>query len=294
LRQLGLVANVDAPVLISGETGTGKEMVAREIHARSKRADQPFVAVNCAALPEGLLEYVLLGHEKGAFSGAIAQKSGNLQLAKGGTLFLDEVNDASAAIQAKLLRVLEVQGKPIGGSRRIELNVRVIAATSRDLSRAVHEGGFREDLYYRLKVVSIRLCPLRERPDDIAALANHFVHKHSPSTAHYVRGVSSPAQELLEKYAWPGNFRELEYVIREATLHSSGDLIVPDDLPDWLLDTSQSDAALRIKDVERELVQRTLLEKVEGNMEAAWMLVISPHHWLWLATALARRRPLHS
>ena len=213
---IGHVAQTVSTVLIAGETGTGKELVARAVHEASPRRDGPFVAVNCAALPESLLESELFGHEKGAFTSAAGQRKGRFELAHGGTIFLDEVGEIPLAMQAKLLRVLqERQIERVGGTQTIEVDVRVVAATNRDLLRLAKDGKFREDLYYRLNVVKIDLPPLHERPEDVALLAEHFVQKFSRAGA-APKQIAPEAMEALLQHRWPGNIRELENAIERA------------------------------------------------------------------------------
>src|SRR5438874_2059076 len=214
------VAHTNATVLIEGETGTGKEQVARAIHNASLVRSGPMIAVNCAALPENLLESELFGHEKGAFTSAVGQRRGRFELADGGTIFLDEVGDVPAAMQAKLLRVLqERRFERVGGTESIEVDVRVIAATNRSLQRLVKQGTFREDLYYRLNVVKIDLPPLRERPEDIPLLATHFSERYCRQ-GQQPKHVAPQAMEMLLKYRWPGNIRELENAIERASVTS--------------------------------------------------------------------------
>ncbi len=215
LETLAMVAPSDATVLIMGESGTGKEVVANAIHHNSPRAGEPFIKVACAALPETLLESELFGHEKGAFTGAVARREGRFQLAHRGTIFLDEVGEMSPAIQTKLLRVLqEKEFEPLGSTRTIKVDIRVIAATNRDLEKDVKEGRFREDLYYRLNVVPLTLPPLRERREDVPLLADHFLALYREKNRKPLRGISGKALDLLIRYDWPGNIRELENVHR--------------------------------------------------------------------------------
>ena len=228
---IGNVAPTNSTVLIEGETGTGKEVVARAIHAASHTRSGPMVAVNCAALPETLLESELFGHEKGAFTSAVGQRRGRFELANGGTIFLDEVGDVPAPMQAKLLRVLqERRFERVGGTESIEVDVRVIAATNRSLMRLVKQGTFREDLYYRFDVVKIDLPPLRERPEDIPLLATHFAEKYAkPGEA--PKPIAPDAMELLLSYRWPGNIRELENAIERAMVTAQDRLIRLENLP---------------------------------------------------------------
>lgn len=213
------VAPSDATIMIYGETGTGKELVARHVHQLSNRADKPFIAINCGAFSETLIESELFGHERGAFTGALSAREGWFEAANGGTLFLDEIGDLPLSLQVKLLRVLqEREVVRLGARRPVQLNVRLIAATNVDLRRAVEAGTFREDLYYRLSVVSLPLAPLRERRADILPLARHFLSVHVDRTGHAVIGLSPDAEEAMFAYDWPGNIRELENVIQRATL----------------------------------------------------------------------------
>jgi len=222
----------EANILILGESGTGKELVARAIHANSPRTAQPFVPVDCASLPENLLESELFGHEKGAFTGAATAKRGLMEAAHRGTLFLDELGELSMALQAKLLRALqERQIRPVGSTRQISVDIRIVSATNRDLQKLVAEGKFREDLYYRVNVIDIALPPLRERSDDIALLATHFLRKHSSGPHATLKGFEPEAIIALETYPWPGNVRELQNVIERACALSAGDTITLAELP---------------------------------------------------------------
>jgi two-component system response regulator AtoC len=225
-KTVGRVARSDATVLISGETGTGKELVATIIHQTSPFARGPLVKVNCAALPESLLESELFGHEKGAFTGAIAQRKGRFEMANKGTIFLDEIGEMTLATQRKLLRVLqEREFERVGGSTTVKVDTRVIAATNRDLAEEVAEGRFREDLYYRLNVITLDLPPLRARKDDIPPLVEHFLGKHRYSAKSDPARISHAALAVLTDYAWPGNVRELENVIERAVIFASGGVI---------------------------------------------------------------------
>jgi DNA-binding NtrC family response regulator len=219
-------------VLVVGESGTGKELVARAIHSHSARSSGPFVAVNCTALTESLLESELFGHAKGAFTGAVQSKRGLFEEAQGGTLFLDEIGDINPKMQAQLLRVLqEGEIRRVGGSEAIDIDVRVVAATNRDLEEEVQRSRFREDLYFRINVVTIRLPPLRERPEDIPLLVDHFLSKYAQREGRAESGVADDAMELLRRYGWPGNVRELENVIERALALSKSGIILPSDLP---------------------------------------------------------------
>jgi nitrogen regulation protein NR(I) len=232
-KAIGRVAPQDLAVLILGESGTGKELVARAIYQHSRRANGPFLAVNCAALPETLLESELFGHEKGAFTGADRQRIGKFEQCSGGTLFLDEIGDMTPLTQAKVLRVLQDgRFERVGGNEAIRADIRVIAATNRDLPRSATTGVFREDLYYRLSVVTIELPPLRERADDLPLLIEHFLRRFSPELGKAVYQVAPEALELLRRYPWPGNLRELQSVLKWALLRAQGPVLLPDFLPD--------------------------------------------------------------
>ena len=231
----GRAAPSEATVLLDGESGTGKEVLARTIHAASRRAEGPFVAVNCAALSAELLESELFGHEKGAFTGALRAKPGRLELSAGGTLFLDEIGELRPALQAKLLRVLqEREYERVGGTRTLKADVRVVAATNRDLERAVTAGEFRQDLYYRLKVVALRLPPLRERPEDIRPLTTHFLSRFAREAGRPFPRLDDLVVTRLVEYAWPGNVRELANVLERAVVLGSGEVLTIDDLPEEL------------------------------------------------------------
>jgi len=225
------IAPTNATVLIYGESGTGKELLAEYIHKRSLRARKPFVKVNCAAIPETLLESELFGHEKGAFTNAVARKPGRFELANGGTIFLDEIGEMSIGMQSKLLRVVqEKEFERVGGTQTIKVDVRIIAATNQDLMRAIREGRFREDLYYRLSVVPIMLPPLRERKEDIPELAMMFMRRYAEETGKPVTGFSEEAMKALQSYNWPGNIRELQNCIERAVILSKGTEIQVKDL----------------------------------------------------------------
>jgi len=231
-KSIRKAAATDMTVLIQGETGTGKELVARAIHRESRRAGCPFVAVNCANLPESLVESELFGYEKGAFTGADTNKKGRFELANAGTVFLDEIGEISLAVQAKLLRVLEEHEiDRVGGQRPVRIDFRLIAATNRDLEGMAGSGKFREDLYYRLNVDLIRTPALRERPEDIAELALHFALHYGRQTPRVVQGVSREVLDLFRNYSWPGNVRELQNVIQRAVLTGESDMVAPEDLP---------------------------------------------------------------
>jgi two-component system nitrogen regulation response regulator GlnG len=232
-KLIGRVAPQDVNVLILGESGSGKELVARALYSHSRRADRPFLAINCAAIPETLLESELFGHEEGAFTGATRRRVGKFEQCDGGTLFLDEIGDMAPSVQAKMLRVLQEQRfQPLGGTRSVQTDVRVLAATNHDLERDVAEGRFRKDLYYRLKVVSIHAPPLREHREDIPELAHHFLFAGNRELGRELHGFDPEALELLSRYHWPGNVRELQGAVKEAVLRATGHLILAEFLPD--------------------------------------------------------------
>jgi Nif-specific regulatory protein len=269
------VSGSEATVLIRGESGTGKELVAHAMHYASRRAGKPFIKVNCAALPESVIESELFGHEKGAFTGAIAARKGRFELADGGTLFLDEVGDLSQTLQIKLLRVLqEREFERVGGTSTTKVDVRVIAATNSDLEKLIEQGRFRQDLYYRLNVFPIHIPPLRERKTDILLLADYFVEKYSKANHKDVRRISTPAIDMLMAYHWPGNVRELENCIERAVLLSDDDVIHGHRLPPTLQTAEASGTAFRgrlkgaLEGVERELILDAL-KSSRGNMSRA-------------------------
>ncbi len=226
------IAPTSSTVLIYGESGTGKELVARAIHDRSPRHDKPFMAINCAAIPETLIESELFGHEKGSFTGASSREIGILEAANGGTVLLDEIGEMNVSMQAKLLRAIqEREIRRVGGKVNLPLDVRIISATNRDLSQEIKNGRFREDLFYRLNVIRIELPPLRDRGSDIAALAEHFIKQYSATSGIAMEGISKAALKKLMNYSWPGNVRQLESVIERAVLMAEGNIIEPSDLP---------------------------------------------------------------
>jgi two-component system NtrC family response regulator len=225
------VATTDAPVLIMGESGTGKELVARAMHRLSVRQANPFIVINCGAIPENLLESELFGHEKGAFTGAHIQRKGRFEMAEGGTLFLDEIGELPLSLQVKLLRFLQERVvERVGGREQIEVDTRVIAATNRDLKEAMKDGGFREDLYFRLCVIQISLPPLREREGDVILLAKAFLERYADESRKKIKGFTDQAIDAIEQYAWPGNVRELENRIKRAVIMAEGAKITPADL----------------------------------------------------------------
>jgi two-component system nitrogen regulation response regulator GlnG len=238
-KTIGRIAPLDVNVLILGESGTGKELVARALYHHSKRASQPFMAINCAAIPEALLESELFGHEQGAFTGAYRRRIGKFEQCNGGTLFLDEIGDMSPALQAKMLRVLQDQQfERLGGNETLQTDVRLLAATNQDLEKRVGEERFRKDLYYRLKGVTIRVPPLRERLEDVAELAHYFLYRFNRELDRDLRAIAPETLDLFQSHSWPGNVRELQGVIRETMLRSSGSVLLPEFLPQELRPTT--------------------------------------------------------
>jgi two-component system response regulator HydG len=264
LEVIKKVSQTDSAVLITGESGVGKELIARAIHFNSQRKDKPFIKVNCGALAEGVLESELFGHEKGSFTGAIRKKIGRFELADTGTIFLDEVGDFTPNIQIKMLRVLqEKEFERVGGAQTVKVNVRIISATNKDLYKEIKEGRFREDLFYRLHIVPIHVTPLRERQDDIQTLAQFFINKLNKSIGKNITGFTSRAISVLKKYPWPGNVRELENIVEQAyvlTVHKEIDV---EDLPMFIQDSQTHDFA-RFSDNNEDLT--TILERIEKNL----------------------------
>jgi transcriptional regulator with GAF, ATPase, and Fis domain len=282
------VAPTDSTVLIRGESGTGKELAAQALHQNSTRRERPFVAINCAALTETLLESELFGHERGAFTGALALKKGKLEVADGGTLFLDEVGELAPVLQAKLLRVLQERTfERVGGTRTIRVDVRVVAATNRDLEEAVRAGQFRQDLYYRLNVVSFEMPSLRERREDVPLLASYFAAKYGAKFKRKVTGVTHAARECLMNYDWPGNVRELENALERAVVLGSTERILPEDLPETVLEAEPAAGSAAppitkyheaMREAKRGLIMRAL-EQSSGNItEAARALGVHPNY----------------
>jgi DNA-binding NtrC family response regulator len=276
-----MVAPTRAPILIQGESGTGKEVLAQFIHLHSPRKEHPFIAINCAALPEGLLESELFGHEKGSFTGAITRKVGKFELAQGGTLMLDEISEMNPTLQAKLLRVLqEYEIDRIGGRDPISIDVRVISTTNRDLNEAITEKKFRLDLYYRLNVVSLVIPPLRERPDDIPLLTEYFIQKYSQANGKLIKGISRDALGLLREYSWPGNVRELENIIERAVILCSDDILLPQHIAlpfpsSPKIEMTNNGRHCSVKDMEKALILKTLAECGNNRTHAAKALGIS-------------------
>jgi Nif-specific regulatory protein len=282
--RIARVARTESTLLLRGESGTGKELVARAAHRNSSRADRPFIAINCAAITETLLESELFGHEKGAFTGAVGLKKGKLELADRGTLFLDEIGELPLSLQAKLLRALqEREFERVGGTRPVRVDFRLIAATNRDLESAVKAGTFRQDLFYRLNVVTLALPPLRERKDDLGLLAEYFVRKHAPRCGRRVRGLTPAALDRLAKHQWPGNVRELENVVEQALALGSGEEIEPEDLPSGLGDggiaTGTSlDYHSTVEETKREIILRAFERAGKSHAGAARLLGLHPNY----------------
>jgi DNA-binding NtrC family response regulator len=265
-RVVAKIAPTSSTVLIYGESGTGKELVARAIHEGSRRADKPFMAINCAAIPDSLIESELFGYEKGAFTGANQREPGIFEAASGGTVFLDEIGEMNVAMQAKLLRAIqEKEVRRVGGKVNVLVDVRIVAATNRDLEKEIKAGTFREDLFYRLNVIRINLPPLRERGNDIAALADHFVKKFAAATELPVKGIAPKAMKMLMAYPWPGNVRQLESLIERSVLMAEGSAIVPEDLPGELHASSTGGMAIPLDlpadGINFEELERTLIIK---------------------------------
>ena len=274
---LAMAAPSDATVLIQGESGTGKELIANAIHQNSSRASNPLIKVNCAALPESLLESELFGHERGAFTGAVSMRKGRFELADSGSIFLDEISEMAPAMQAKLLRVTqEGEFERVGGMKTIEADVRIISATNKDLEQEIREGRFREDLFYRLNVISVPLPPLRERKEDIPLLAEHFLSIYSEKNRRLMKGFQPKALDLLMRYDWPGNIRELENTIERSVIMTRGDHISPVDLPMNIQslggelegDNTGVLPGWSMREVEKDLIIKTL-ERTNGNKTKA-------------------------
>jgi two-component system, NtrC family, response regulator HydG len=282
---ISLVAPTEATALIQGESGTGKELIANAIHQNSPRRDKPFITVNCAALPETLLESELFGHEKGAFTGATGRKQGRFRQAHTGSIFLDEIAEMSSALQPKLLRVLQEQSfEPIGGAQTIHVDIRVIAATNRHLETEIETGRFREDLYYRLNVVTLPIPPLRDRREDILLLADHFLKKYAEKNRRLIKGFVPRTTDLLMRYPWPGNVRELENAVERAVILARGDMITPEDLPDAIRKAGPEDeitaaasfpTGKSLKEMEKEMILQTLQDTNGNRTRTAEILGIS-------------------
>ncbi len=281
---MALVAPSEATVLIVGESGTGKELIANAIHQNSPRKDRPFIKVNCAALPETLLESELFGHEKGSFTGAIARKQGRFQLAHKSSIFLDEIAEMAPTTQAKILRVLqEREFEPVGSTQTSKVDTRVIAASNKNLEEEIQEGRFREDLYYRLNVVAVNVPPLRRRREDILLLADFFLKPYAEKNRRLIKGFTPRATDLLMRYDWPGNVRELENIIERAVIMARGEMITPMEFPENLkeLDVELKEPSLNLsagrslKEVEKVMILRTLEETGGNRTHAANILGIS-------------------
>jgi transcriptional regulator with GAF, ATPase, and Fis domain len=283
-RQMAKVAPSNSTVLILGESGTGKELIARALHRNSLRAAGPFVAINCAALTDTLLESELFGHEKGAFTGALAQKKGKLEMAEGGTVFLDEIGELSPLLQAKLLRVLQQREmERVGGNKVIKLDIRILAATNRDLAEAVKKGDFRKDLFYRLNVVSLKAPALRERPEDTLPLAEHFAKKYAAECGRKIAGMAPEARAYLQSYSWPGNVRELENAIERAIVLGSTDTVLAEDLPEQIREAHPAavSASLYEEAVEaakRQVVLQAFDQADHDHEKAAQILGLHPNY----------------
>jgi transcriptional regulator with PAS, ATPase and Fis domain len=283
-EMLALAAPTDATVLLLGETGTGKELIGRAIHRNSVRRAGPFIVVNCAAIPENLLESDLFGHERGAFTGAVNRKAGRFALAHGGTILLDEIGELPISIQAKILRVLQFKEfEPLGSPKTQKVDVRIIAATNRSLADEVREGRFREDLFYRLNVVTLTLPPLRRRLEDIPILAYYFFETYTQKNKRSIKAIDPLALDLLKAYNWPGNIRELENIMERAVIFCTGPTLTAENLPDMLHDQQAqinpvqtfSHPESSLMDLERELIFRTLEKVGKNRQQAAQILGIS-------------------
>ncbi len=274
IQLISQVAGTKATVLVQGESGTGKEIVARAIHYQSDRASSPFVVINCAAIPGNLLESELFGHEKGAFTGAIKTKKGRLELADQGTLFLDEIGEMPKELQVKILRVLEEQKfQRVGGTVDVEVDNRIIAASNRDLKQAAEAGAFRDDLFYRLNVITISIPPLRERKEDIPLLIEYFLEKHREVFKSRAGGVSEEAMKILEDYSWPGNVRELENTLVRAMILCGSDLIHPGDLPEELgREEAKGELKLPAHREELKQMKKEAQQKAKGEIEKRFII----------------------
>ena len=284
LETIAIVAPTEASVLIAGESGTGKELIANAIHLNSPRHDKPLIKVNCAALPEALLESELFGHEKGAFTGALTRRQGRFQLAHKGSIFLDEIAEMAPQIQAKILRVLqEREFEPVGSSNTVRIDTRVIAATNKNLKEEIQEGHFREDLFYRINVVTLNIPPLRERREDIPLLTDFFLKQYAEKNRRLIKGFTPKAIDILMRYDWPGNVRELANMVERSVIMVRGDMITPDEFSDTLraLDPEMKKSEIgltpgrSLKDVEKEMILMTLEDTAGNRTHAAKILGIS-------------------
>jgi len=266
LQSAEKAAAATAPVLITGESGTGKELIAEIVHEAGPRASRPFIKVNCAAIPEPLLESELFGHEKGAFTNAVAQRKGKFELAHEGTIFLDEIGDMSPATQAKILRVLQEQEfERVGGTETIHSDIRVIAATNKDLRLLIQRDSFREDLYYRLCVITLHIPPLRERPGDVEQLIDHFLRLFGAQYARTIRGLDTQTREFLLAHTWPGNVRELKNCIERATIFCEGDLVTLEDLPSQYMELEGTHLGQKLQTSFEQLNRSMILEALEKS-----------------------------
>lgn len=273
ISMLKMVAPTDATVLIIGESGTGKELIAKSIHDNSPRSKYPFIAVNCAALNENIIESELFGHEKGAFTGAVSQKKGKFELADKGTIFLDEIGEMPLHTQVKLLRIIqEREFERVGGEKPIKVNVRIVAATNRDLKKMVDSGGFREDLYFRLNVFPVSMPPLRERPEEIVMLAEYFMRKFAEKTGKYIKGLSQDFLMKIKNYDFPGNVRELENIMERCVILARGEILEGSLLPDLGVIKERE---LGIKNNEKQLIIKALADAKYNKTKAAEILGIS-------------------
>ncbi|RJQ28704.1 MAG: sigma-54-dependent Fis family transcriptional regulator [Peptococcaceae bacterium] len=282
-KSIGRIVDRNITVLIRGESGTGKELVARAIHYNSLRREQPFIKINCASIPENLLESELFGHERGSFTGAVARKPGKFELAHRGTIFLDEIGEISLATQAKLLRVLqEKEFERIGGNETIKVDVRIVAATNKNLEQSIQEGTFREDLFFRLNVLEIWMPPLRERKEDLPPLVDYLIKSSNREFGKNITGISREAMEIINQYDWPGNIRELKNICERAVLMSAGPVIMPEDIPfsiisrlkekQWPADLSGMSFKEIMADVERQVILKALNEHNWNRSAAAQAL----------------------
>ena len=298
LQMIARVAPRETSVLVLGESGTGKELVARALHQQSARSGKPFVAINCAALTETLLESEFFGHEKGAFTGAVAQKKGKLEVAEGGTVFLDEIGELAPTLQAKLLRVVqEREFERVGGTRTLKLDVRLIAATNRDLNAEVRRGAFREDLYHRLNVVALHVPALRDHAEDIPALARHFLEQAAVRCRRRVSAISPEAERYMMSYSWPGNVRELENAIERAVVLGQSDVLLPEDLPETVLESAgvpEVPGALQssVTETKRQSIVEAWRQSSGDHNQAAARLNIHPNSLRRLIRSLHLRDAL--
>ncbi len=284
LESIAIVAPTEATVLIIGESGTGKELIANAIHQNSPRKEKPLIKVNCAALPEALLESELFGHEKGAFTGALTRRQGRFQLAHKGSIFLDEIAEMAPQTQAKILRVLqEREFEPVGSSNTVRVDTRVIVATNKNLKEEIQQGHFREDLFYRINVVTLSIPPLRERREDIPLLTDFFLKQYAEKNRRLIKGFTPKAIDILMRYDWPGNVRELANMVERSVIMVRGDMITPDEFSDTLraLDPEMKKSEIgltpgrSLKDVEKEMVLMTLEDTAGNRTHAAKILGIS-------------------